>query len=78
MQYQGKLTNQIWENSEKPNFRPAPGPIGPNLGPTSFLSYHRMQFQGKCMIQIQENDEKPHFGPDLSPFRQNFSYHHLQ
>ena len=32
MQFQGKLMNQIWENSKKPKFGPDFGPFGPNLG----------------------------------------------
>ena len=63
--------NQIWENSEKPNF----GLFGPYLGPKNTFcgfylrrildivaSYYCIQFQGKIMTQTQENDEKPHFG----------------
>ena len=37
MQYIGKLINQTWENSKKPNFGPDFGLIGPNLGPKIFF-----------------------------------------
>ena len=34
MQFKGKLTNQTWENDEKPSFWPD---FTPNLGPKTFF-----------------------------------------
>ena len=51
MQFQGKLIIQTWENSKKPKFVPAFGPLGPNLAlPLDILvSYHHVQYQKKLM-----------------------------
>ena len=68
MQFQGKLINQIWENSQKSSFAPDFGPFDPNLG-HQFLfskiwlrlsldvmvSYHHVQYQKKLMVQSWEN-----------------------
>ena len=75
MRFKGKIINQTWANSGKPNFRPV---FGPFAHPLNFFrefylnemlgviaSYHRIQFQEKLVVQTQENGEKPHFGPDL-------------
>ena len=37
MQFQGKLMNQTWENSEKPSFRTDFDPFSPNLDSKSFF-----------------------------------------
>ena len=84
MQFQGKPTNQTWENGKKSSFGTNFGPFGPNLGPKIFFhvislyykldivpSYHCMQFQGKSMNQTWENRKKPSFGIDFGPFGQN-------
>ena len=76
LQFKRKLTNQTWENGEKPN-------LGSKFGPHSFFrefylcqmldivaSYHR---QGKLMIQTHKNGEKPHFRPGLGMLGSNSS-----
>ena len=68
MQFQGKLMNQIWENSKKPYFEPDFGPFVPNLRHHFFLkkiwlrhslyimvSYHHIQYQKQLTIQSWEN-----------------------
>ena len=90
MQYIGKLINQTWENSKKPNFGPDFGLIGPNLGPTFFVcglyiyyilnsvaNYHHIEFHIKTMIQTQENGKKPHFQPHLGWFGPNSCHQKL-
>ena len=42
MQFKGKLMNQIWENSEKPNREPNFDPFDPNLMVDIVASCHRM------------------------------------
>ena len=37
MQFQGKLTNQTWENGKKPSFRADFSPFGPNLDAKNFF-----------------------------------------
>ena len=39
MQFQGKLTNQTWENGKKPSFWPDFGPFDPNLGCQIFFFF---------------------------------------
>ena len=38
MRLQGKLTNQIWENDEKPSFRTNSEPFRPDLGLNIFMN----------------------------------------
>ena len=40
MQLQGKLTNQIWENDEKPSFRNNSEPFRPDLSPNIFHEFN--------------------------------------
>ena len=81
MQFQGKLTNQTWENGKKPSFVADFDTCGPNLGPNFFLyrfylnyyldivaSYHCMQCQGKLINKTWKNDKKPSFGSKIGPY----------
>ena len=82
VQYQRKLTNQTWENGEKPNFEPNFGPFGPNLDPNIFLWVLPLLVAGRCSklppYVIPKKTNEPNFDPfdpDLDPnFFVDFTY----
>ena len=63
MQFQGKLTNQTWENGKKPSFWPDFGPFDPNFGCQIFFFFFFFFFSEIWL------------GQSLDIM---FSYHHVQ
>ena len=73
MRFQGKLTNQTWENGKKPSFGTYFGPFGPNLGPQKLCSWillllhvrHCCKLSRKTNNQTGEYSKKPSFGQPI-------------
>ena len=60
MQFQGKLTNQTWENGKKPSFVTDFDTCGPNLGPKYFFidstsTSHSTLLQAITVCNFKEN-----------------------
>ena len=60
MEFQGKLTNQTWENGKKPSFVTDFDTCGPNLGPKYFFidstsTSHSTLLQAITVCNFKEN-----------------------
>ena len=81
MRFQGKLTNQTWENGKKPSFGTYFGPFGPNLGPQKLCSWillllhvrHCCKLSRKTNNQTGEYSKKPSFGQPIFFFFKNLA-----
>ena len=85
MRLQGKLTNQIWENDEKPSFRTNSEPFRPDLGLNIFHefnlyymlqiveSYHSFSVSRKTNKPISRMVKRLSFGINFGPFGPNLS-----